>query len=97
MTDITGCSMSSDGSSIVVMGNNSTLPIYMEINSRDGYISKFISLESKDATAMPKVPHTYSTTSAVMTDKKDPFDGKEYVYMSFVMDDKIKMMRFLTK
>ena len=50
VSDISGCKLSSDGSSMIVMGQSNLQPVYMEINTLDGSILQLISIE-KDKTS----------------------------------------------
>ena len=45
VSDISGCQLSSDGSSLTVLGMGNSVPVIMDINTADGTINKFISLE----------------------------------------------------
>ena len=85
--DITGCQLNSDGSSMTVMAIGNSVPIIMDINTMDGTINKFISLEHIDTTS-DFVPF-YQTFGAVYDDKRDYFDGKNYIYSAFLMDENI--------
>jgi hypothetical protein len=55
VTDITGCKLASDGNSLVVMGIGNQQPLYMNVNTKDGTINKFVSMEwtAGDVTEVP--------------------------------------------
>lgn len=44
VSDITGCKMSSDGSSLIVLGQGNSLPVYMELDTAQATIKQFISI-----------------------------------------------------
>lgn len=65
----------------------------MDINTQDGSINKFISMEytAQSSTVTP----VFTTQGALYYDKNDGLDGQEYIYEAFLMDDKIEMIRLL--
>lgn len=93
ISDISGCKMSSDGSSLSLFAMSNSQPVVMDINTRDGSINKFFSLEYTAATTAA-VP-VFVTYGALYYDKQDSYDGQAYVYESFLMDDKVEMLRML--
>ena len=44
VSEISGCRMSSDGSSLSLMGQGNSLPLYMEVKTDDGSVLNFISI-----------------------------------------------------
>ena len=78
---------------MTVMGIGNSVPVIMDINTLDGTINKFISLDQRGASEN-FVP-SYQTFGAIYNDKEDFFDGKNYIYSSFLMDEKIQFMRIL--
>jgi hypothetical protein len=44
LTDVTGCKLSSDGSSMILLGQGNSLPVYMEVDTSSGSIKNFISI-----------------------------------------------------
>jgi hypothetical protein len=71
------------------MGNSA--PVFMDMNAADGIINKYMSLENIE-TSSDNVP-VYKTYGAVYNDKVDYFDGKDYIYMAFMMDSKVEFLR----
>jgi hypothetical protein len=53
-------------------------PVAMDINTNDGTINKFFSLEWTAATT--DYSPTFTTYGAVYYDKSDYFDGYQYIY-----------------
>ena len=72
---------------MTVMAIGHSVPVIMDINTMDGIINKFISLEHRETT-LDVVPF-YQTFGAIYNDKQDGFDGRNYIYTAFSMDDKI--------
>ena len=91
VSDISGCKLSSDGSSLSVFGMGNSAPVIMDMNTADGIINKYISLEWIDTSA-DKVP-VYKMYGAIYNDKVDYFDSKDYIYVSFLMDSKMEFLR----
>lgn len=83
--------MSSDGSSLIVLGQGNSLPVYMELDTSQAIIKQFISISWY--LASESVVPVYSTQSGIYDDKSDFFDRNEYIYWSFIKDDAIQMMR----
>ena len=69
---ISGCQLSSDGSSLTVFGEGNTAPVIMDMNMADGTINKFITLEHFRTHA---VYPSYHTRAGIYNDKSDPIDG----------------------
>jgi hypothetical protein len=91
VSDISGCKMSSDGSSLTLFAMANAAPVVMDINTNDGTINKFLSVEYTAQTTS-SVP-TFKTYGAVYYDKKDSYDNLQYVYQAFLMNDKVEMLR----
>lgn len=49
VSDITGCKMSSDGKSMIAMGQGNSLPLFMELDTSDGTITNFVSVQWHEA------------------------------------------------
>jgi hypothetical protein len=78
VSTISGCKMSSDGSSLSMYAMSNSIPVVMDINTIDGSINKFFSVEWT-ATTSDKTP-TFVTYAALWYDKADYYDGYEYIY-----------------
>jgi len=65
----------------------------MDMDTKDGSINKYISLEYKD-TSEDVVP-VYTTYGGIYYDKRDYYDAKEYFYSTFIMDGKIEFLRLV--
>ena len=76
---------------MIVLGMANSAPVIMDINTFDGNVNKFISLEYIETSA--DVMPYYKTYGAVYNDKEDFFDGKNYIYAAFLMDGKLEFMR----
>ena len=72
---------------MTVMAIGNSVPVIMDINTMDGTINNFISLEHSE-TRSDFVPF-YQTFGAIYNDKQDSFDTKNYIYTAFLMDEKI--------
>jgi hypothetical protein len=83
--------MSSDGSSISILAMGNSAPVIMDMNTADGIINKYISLEYIE-TSSDVVP-VYKMYGAIYNDKIDYFDGKDYLYAAFLMDNKLEFLR----
>jgi len=46
VSDITGCQMSSEGTSLMVFGQANSRPVIMSLSHTDGSITKFLSIEA---------------------------------------------------
>lgn len=93
ISDISGCQLSSDGRSLTVFGQGNSQPVIMDMETKDGAIKKYISLEYKD-TSEEVVP-VYKTYGGLYHDKVDYYDSKEYFYTAFEKDGKIEFLRLL--
>lgn len=91
LSDITGCKMTTDGNSLIVLGQGNSLPVYMEVDTLEGTINQFISVMWH--LANDTVTPVYTTQAGIFYDKNDPYDRKEYIYWSFIMDNHIQMLR----
>ena len=91
VSQIDGCSLSSDGSSLAVMGLGNSQPLLMDISTRNGTFNRFISLDYVHATA--DVVPTYTTTGAIYYDKYDYRDFQPYFYTSFLKDNAMFLLR----
>lgn len=67
----------------------------MDINTKDGNINKFLSIEYTAMTSS-QVP-VFKTYGAVYYDKQDSFDNLQYIYQAFLMNDKVEMLRMQVK
>lgn len=93
VSDVSGCQLSSDGSSLTIFGMGNSQPIVMDVNTENGSINKFISMEYWETS--DEVVPSYKTYGALYYDTRDGEDFKEYFYMSFIMDLKLQMVRLL--
>jgi hypothetical protein len=91
VSDISGCQLSSDGKSMTILAMGNSAPVIMDMNTADGIINKYISLEYIE-TSSDVVP-VYKMYGAVYNDKVDYFDGKDYIYAAFLMDSKLEFLR----
>ena len=85
LSEITGCQLSSDGKSVVILGKSKEQVVMAVVNGTNGYITNLYSLENKEAAKAAEVPD-YATFGAIMLDSKDPEDSKSYIYSSFLMN-----------
>jgi len=74
VSDISGCQLASDGSTLSVMGMGRSVPIIMEMDLVKGYNIGFYSLEYHGTS--DTVTPDYGTWGSVYFDKKDYFSGK---------------------
>jgi len=51
VSTIDGCQLSSDGSSLAVMGSGNSQPLLMDLNTKDGKFNRFVSIDYMYATA----------------------------------------------
>lgn len=93
LSDVSGCQMSSDGTELAILGMGDSKPVMMSIETKTGAVNKYISLEWVGTTD-DDTP-TYLTQQAIYLDEKDAYDGKSYFYISFLMNDKIELVRLL--
>ena len=81
IAQINDCQLSSDGSSLAIAGLGNDLPIMMDINTKDGTLNRFLSLDLVNGSSN-QVP-AYSKTQAIHYDKRDYRDNLPYFYTSF--------------
>ena len=93
VSEISGCTLASDGSSLTVFGQGNSQPVIMDMDTKEGSINKYISLEFRD-TSEEVVP-VYQTYGAIYYDKSDYYDRKEYFYTGFLMDGKVEFLRLV--
>ena len=82
VVEFTGCTLASDGSSVIVQGRSFNQTVMMILDSTDGTAVNFYSLENK------KIGEEYpdiQTFGAIYLDTKDNYDGKSYIYSAFNM------------
>jgi hypothetical protein len=91
LTTVSGCRMSSDGSSLSVYGLGNSQPVFMEVDTNDGSIINYISLEWSELTE-DNTP-VITTYRAMYHDKRDSFDQQQYVYQAFLMEDTVQLLR----
>ena len=88
INDITGCTLSSDKKQVVVMGTGFSQPVMFTVDTIDGTIDTFYSLQKRSKT----VP-IYETFEGIYLDVKDYQDDKPYIYSSFLMSDKMQLVK----
>jgi hypothetical protein len=82
VSTITGCKLSSDKNYITVLGVANSLPVVMLLNKNDGSINTFLTISLVQTyTTAP----SFTTSSAVYFEEKDPVDGNGYIYVTFTM------------
>jgi hypothetical protein len=74
VSDISGCAMASDGSTLSVLGKGKSQPIIMEMDIVKGTSIGFYSLEYY--LTSDRLTPDYSTWGGLYFDKKDYFSGK---------------------
>ena len=80
-----------DNNNLVLLGQGDSMPVIMEMNTIDGTVLKFMSLEqigSSDA----NVPW-YMTYGGIHHDVSDEDDGLAYYYVSFIMKDYLQVLK----
>lgn len=87
---ISGCTKAVSGNPLL-LGMGNSLPVIMEVGMTQGEIIKFLSLE-KIGTSPAQMPW-YMTFSAIYEDPSDPQDGMKYYYASFIMDDRLILVK----
>ncbi len=65
----------------------------MDINTLDGTINKFLSIEYTAMTS--KTVPVFKTWGALYYDKQDYYDGNDYIYEAMIMNSKVQMVRVL--
>ena len=91
VSDISGCQLNSDRSSLTIFGMGNSQPLLIDMDTTDGSIEKFMSFDHTLASD-DNVP-TYKTYGGLYHDMRDPTDYKEYFYLSFLMDLKIEFLK----
>jgi len=66
VSDISGCQLSSDGKSMTILAMGNSAPVIMDMNTADGIINKYISLEYIE-TSSDVVRYTKCTAPSTMT------------------------------
>lgn len=83
VSEITGCQLSSDGSSLAIAGIGNSQPLMMDLKPEDGTFNRFISLDYIHATD-DNVPQ-YTHYGAIYYDKSDfKQNSKSYFYTAFL-------------
>ena len=93
--NITGCNMASNGQSLTVLGMaNTSHPVIMDIRTRDGTVDKFTYIKGEliDSYIQADLLQTFG---AVYRDNKDPLDGLDYTYVSFLTSNYTRIVRIL--
>jgi len=90
---ISGCKIDGNGNA-VFLGMGNSVPVIMELNTKDGQVLKFMSLDKigSTATSLP----WYATYGAIHHDLKDEDDGLAYYYASFIMEDQLQIVKINT-
>ena len=73
LSTISGCQMSSKGSSLTLFGIANSEPVMMSVNTADASINTFLSVEYTAMTST-SVP-TFNTWAAIYHDEVDYYDG----------------------
>lgn len=91
VSTISGCHLDANNK-LVLLSTGDSMPVIMEMNTKDGTIEKFISLE-KLGTSSDNQPW-YKTYGAIHHDTKDFQEPtKSYYYVSFVMLDYTQVLK----
>lgn len=90
VSTISGCQYD-DNNNLVLLGLGDSMPVIMELNTLDGTVLKFISLEQVGSSDT-NVPW-YVTYGAIHHDVADQDDGLAYYYVSFIMKDYLQILR----
>jgi len=90
VSTISGCSMDGNGN-LVAFAIGDSKPILLEIDTKDGTVSKFISFDRKSGgdKSMP----LFHSFNAIYHDTNDVDDGLAYYYISFFQDDSLQIVR----
>jgi len=91
LSDIQGCVMSKDGKSLNLQGLGNSQPVLMSVNPPDGFINTYLSVEYYNRSE-DLVPD-YGIAGAVFEEEADVFDGQNYFYTAFTINDTMQMMR----
>jgi hypothetical protein len=85
VSTISGCHLDANNQ-LVLLGQGDSKPVIMELNTKDGFISKFTSLE-KIGTSSDDQPW-YKTFGAIYHDVSDFYQTrKSFYYVAFIMSD----------
>mmetsp|Transcript_12357 Transcript_12357/g.19195 ORF Transcript_12357/g.19195 Transcript_12357/m.19195 type:complete len:123 (+) Transcript_12357:272-640(+) len=90
VSTISGCQID-DNDNLVVLAMGDSMPVVMEVNTIDGKVMKFLSLDKVGATDT-NVPW-YNTFGAIHHDIKDENDELPYYYLSFIMEDYLQVLK----
>lgn len=91
VSDISGCKISSDGSSLSVLGMGKSVPIIMEMEILEGTSKAFYSLEYY--LTSDDVSPDYATAGAIYYEVNDYRNGLPYYYVGFSMDNSVELVR----
>ena len=95
ISQISGCELSTDGSSVVVLGTSREQVIMGVVNATSGRMNNLYSLENKEGAKRNGIVPEYKTFGAVLLDSKDYVDEKAYIYASFLMDGQQQLVKIL--
>ena len=84
VSTISGCQFD-DNNNLVLLGMGDSMPVIMEMDTLEGTVIKFMSLEL-DGSSDTNVPW-YGTYGGIHHDVADVDDQEAYYYVSFVMTD----------
>ena len=90
VVEFTGCALASDGSSVIVQGRSFNQTVLMILDSTDGSVVNFYSLENK------RIGDEYpdiATFGAIYLDTKDYYDDKPYIYSAFTMRGQMQFIK----
>jgi hypothetical protein len=90
VSTISGCHFD-DNNNLVFLGQGDSMPVIMELNTIDGTILKFMSIE-QIGSSDTNVPW-YMTYGAIHHDVSDQDDGLPYYYVSFIMKDYLQVLK----
>ena len=90
VVEITGCNLASDGSSVVVLGRSFNQTVMMVLDSEDGTVVNFYSLENKQ---IGDEHPGFKTFGAIYLDTNDYRDGKAYIYSAFLMLGQLQLVK----
>ena len=91
---ISGCQLSSDGQSLVVLATTQDQVVMAVVNATSGKVTNLYSLEDKASAASTTKP-SYSTQGAILLDSNDSSDGRAYLYASFLKDNEQQLVKIL--
>lgn len=87
VTHITGCKLSTDQSELVVLGRTSGQVEMIILDPLTGKAKNLYALGLQDADESSL--NSLETFGAIFLDKSDPLDGRAYLYVSFLLNNKI--------